>query len=587
MNRKQKSLLDRYIPITDWLRRYKLSDLNDDIRAGLTVGVLLIPQSMAYAMLAGLPPVYGLYASIVPLAIYSVLGTSRQLSIGPVAILSILIASGLDTLAEPGSTQYIQLVLAVAFLVGATQFVMGLFRLGFLMNFLSKPVLSGFTSAAAFIIGFSQLGNLIGIDLLRSKYVYTVITDAVSKIGQTHLPTLIIGAGCILFILFLKRWKPQFPSQLVAVILAITAVWWFQLDEQGVEIVGDVSLGVPAPAFPSFTDVTFWQVLPTVLAVSFLGFTQSIALAKAMVRRNPDYKVDSNQELFSIGLANMVGSVFHAYPVAGSFSRTAVNDENQAKTAISLLISAALVLLTVLFLTPLIYYLPQSALAAIIITAVPGLVEIGEAQFLWRVRQRDFLLMMTTFIATVGLGILEGIGVGVLISLGIVIYRSSYPNIVMLGRLPDTEHYRDLERHPEGLTQTNTIIVRIDASLYFANIPYFKEKLEELEIESGKNLNQVIIDAIGINDVDSSAMHALKEVVDEYQSRDIDVIFTGVKGPVRDIFRKSGLDDVVGSEQFYLDVNQAVDSLEHEGEEESHLVDKVEDEDLNNDTSPI
>lgn len=572
MNTSDKTLLDRYIPITDWLRDYNRSDFRKDLRAGLTVGILLIPQSMAYAMLAGLPPVYGLYASIMPLAVYAVFGTSRQLGIGPVAILSILVATGVGNLAEPGSPRFIQLVLAVAFLVGVTQFAMGTFRLGFLMNFISKPVLSGFTSAAAFIIGFSQAGNLLGVDLSHSKYIYSVIADLIANLGSVHIPTLIIGVGCILFILLLKWWKPLMPSQLISVILAIGVVWLFELDRRGVNIVGSVKEGYPAPVFPSFGDFPFSQLMPTVLAVAFLSFTQSIALAKAMVRRNPDYKVDSNQELFSIGLANMIGSVFHAYPVAGSFSRTAVNDENKAKTSISLLISASLVFLTVLFLTPLIYYLPQTVLAAIIISAVPGLVEFGEAQFLWRVRKREFVLMMITFCATLALGILEGIGIGVLISLGIVIHRSSYPNIVMLGRLPNTDHYRDLERHPEGLTQTHTIIVRIDASLYFANIPYMKEKLEQLEIESGKNLEQVIIDAIGINEVDASALHALKELAEEYRKRGIDVMFTGAKGPVRDIFKRSGLEDVIGPSQFYLDIHRAVDSLKEEKEEESHRV---------------
>ncbi|MDX1619095.1 MAG: solute carrier family 26 protein [Balneolaceae bacterium] len=572
MNDRDKTLLDRYVPITDWLRDYRGSTFRKDLRAGLTVGILLIPQSMAYALLAGLPPVYGLYASIVPLAIYAVFGTSRQLGIGPVAIVSILVASGIGNLAEPATGRYIELVLAVALLVGITQFLMGAFRLGFLMNFLSKPVLSGFTSAAAFIIGFSQLGNLTGIDIQRSKYVAAVLYDAVSNIGLLHWPTLIIGLGCILFILVLNRKWPRIPAQLLAVVLSTAAVWIFGLHETGVSIVGSVTSGYPAPELPALTGLPWWKIAPTVLAVAFLGFTQSIALAKAMVRRNPDYQVDSNQELFSIGLANMVGSVFHAYPVAGSFSRTAVNDENRAKTGVSLLISASMVFLTVLFLTPLIYYLPQAALAAIIITAVPGLIEIEEVQFLWKVRRRDLAIMLITFGSTLALGILEGIGIGVLISLGIVIHRSSYPNIVMLGRLPNTDHYRDLERHPEGLTQTNTIIIRIDAALYFANIPYMKEKLEELEAESGKNLNQVIIDAIGINDVDSSALHALKELVTEYQSRDIDVLFTGVKGPVRDIFKRSGLDDVIGPEQFYLDIAHAVDSLEKESEEKSHLV---------------
>jgi SulP family sulfate permease len=574
MKSNDKSQLNRYIPITDWLGNYNYSFLKKDLRAGLTVGILLIPQSMAYAMLAGLPPVYGLYASIVPLAIYAVFGTSRQLGIGPVAIVSILVATGIGNLAEPGSERFIQLVLATAFFVGITQFLMGAFRLGFLMNFISKPVLSGFTSAAAFIIGISQLDNLFGIDLVRSKYIYRVITDLLSNIGSIHIPTIIIGTSCIVLILFLKWWEPAVPAQLISVVLSIVIVWFFRLDQIGVDIVGRVKEGYPAPSLPVFSGITFWQIVPTVLAISFLSFTQSIALAKAMVRRNPDYKVDSNQELFSLGLANMIGSVFNAYPIAGSFSRTAVNDENKAKTSISLLVSAALVALTVLFLTPLIYYLPQAALAAIIITAVPGLVEVGEAAFLWKVRKREFVLMIITFVATIMLGILEGMGIGVLISLGIVIYRSSYPNIVMLGRLPNTDHYRDLNRHPEGRTQTNTIIVRIDASLYFANIPYMKEKLEELEIESGKNLEQVIIDAIGINEVDASALHALKELTEEYKSRGIDVLFTGVKGPVRDLFRRSGLADVIGPEQFYLDIPHAVESLQDEKEEASHLVKK-------------
>ena len=566
-----RSLLDRYIPITDWLRDYNTSHFKNDLRAGLTVGILLIPQSMAYAMLAGLPAVYGLYASIIPLAVYAVFGTSRQLGIGPVAIVSILIATGIGNFATPGSSRFIELVLVTALFVGFTQFLMGAFRLGFLTNFISKPVLSGFTSAAAFIIGVSQLGNLTGADLERSKYVYRVISDLISNLGTVNLPTLIIGLSCIILIGIFKKWKPKIPIELISVILTIIAVWFFRLDQIGVEIIGQVQAGLPAPTLPNLSDLPLWKLMPTVLAIAFLSFTQSIALAKAMLRRNPDYKVDSNQELFSIGLANMIGSVFQAYPVAGSFSRTAVNDENKAKTSISLLVSALMVSLTVLFLTPLIYYLPQTALAAIIITAVPGLIELGEAQFLWKVRTREFYLMAITFVATLALGILEGIGIGVLISLGIVIHRSSYPNIVMLGRLPDTDHYRDLERHPEGLTQTNTIIVRIDASLYFANIPYMKEKLEELEIESGKNLEQVIIDAIGINEVDASALHALKELVDEYQERDIDVIFAGVKGPVRDIFNRSGLSDVIGDDQFYLNLNRAVDSLEKEQEEASHL----------------
>lgn len=572
MNNSDKSLLERYIPITDWGRSYNASFLKDDLRAGLTVGILLIPQGMAYALLAGLPPVYGLYASIAPLVIYSIFGTSRQLGIGPVAIVSILVASGVGSVADPGSDEFIALVLVTAFLVGCTQFLMGVFRLGFMMNFISQPVLSGFISGAAIIIVFSQAGNLFGIDIEGSKYIYSIISDFISRAGEIHPITFYIGLSSIVFILAVKRWKSSFPAELTSVVLAITAVWYFELDKMGVEIVGSVEKGIPVPSVPALGSAPVEQLVPIVLAIAFISYVESIALAKTMVRRHPEYKVDSNQELYSLGLANMAGAFFHSYPVSGSFSRTAVNDENGAKTTISLAISAILVALTVQFFTPLIYYLPQAVLAAIIITAVPRLVEIGEAKFLWRVRKREFILMFITFLSTLGFGILEGIGIGVIISLGIVIHRSSNPNIVMLGRLPDTKQYRDLERHPEGLTQTHTIIVRIDASLYFANISYMKQKLQELEIRSGKNLKQVIIDAIGINEVDSSALHALRELAEDYRERDIKLIFSGVKGPVRDIFERSGLEEYVGIEQFYLNINEAVDNLEHESEEKSHLV---------------
>jgi len=572
-----KTLLEQYIPISDWLPEYHLPNIKKDLRAGLTVGVLLIPQSMAYAIIAGLPAIYGLYASIVPLAIYSVFGTSRQLAIGPVAIISLLVATGVGSIAEAGTQRYIELTIALAFFAGLTQILMGAFRLGFLMNFISSPVLTGFTSAAAFVIGFNQLNNLLGIDLQQSKYLYVIIRQAISQIGNTHLLTLIIGLISILMIaIFKKRW-PAVPIELITVLAGIFCVWMFELDKAGVAIVGSVTEGFPTPTIPDITEFPFGPnfpfgpMAPTILAIAFLGFTQSIALAKTMVRRNPSYKIDSNQELYSLGLANAIGSFFRAYPVAGSFSRTIVNDENRAKTSLSLLFSALLVTLVVLFLTPLIYYLPKTVLAAIIITAVPGLIDWGEVKFLWRIRKRELALLAITFISTLLFGILEGIGIGVILSLSVVIYQSNYPNIVMLGRIPGTDKYRDLQRYPDAKTQSNTIIVRIDSSLYFANIDYMKEKLEELEIKSGKTLDQVIIDATGINDVDSSALHALKDIIDEYHNRDIEVIFANVKGPVRDIFRSSGLLNLIGEDHFYLDINKAVADLEQEVEVPSHL----------------
>lgn len=571
MNDNHKSVINEYIPITDWLADYNLNLFKKDFRAGLTVGVLLIPQSMAYALLAGMPPIYGLYASMIPLLIYALLGTSRQLAVGPVAKVSILVITGVGALAEPGSSHFLQLVLVTCFMVGAIQFLMGALHLGFLMNFISSTVLGGFTSAAALIIGFSQLGNLLGLQLSHSNTVYPVIADLASKFGQIEPITVIMGISTILFLVILKKYKSHWPAELFVTILGIGLVWAFRLDQSGIAVVGSIARGIPAPTIPNFSAISLWDVIPTALAIALLSFTQSIAIAKKMVNRNNDHKLDANQELFSMGIANILGSLFHSFPVAGSFSRTAVNDESGAQTGISQIISAAMVLGTLLFLTPLFYYLPLCVLAAIIMTAIPRFIEVGEAKFLWRVRKREFALMLITFVSTLTLGLLSGIGIGVLISLGIVIYRSSYPNIVMVGRLPNTNHYRDLERHPEGRTQTNTLMVRVDSSLYFANIPYLRERLVELQKESDKNPDRIVIDAVGINQVDITALHALKQLVDEYHEKDIKILFTGLKGPVRDMFKRSGLEQAVGSDKFYLNINQAVENLDDEEEESSHL----------------
>lgn len=571
-NVEEKSFLNRYIPITEWIGSYNKETFTYDLRAGLTVGIMLIPQGMAYAMLAGLPPVYGLYASIVPLIIYAIFGTSKQLSIGPMAIISILVAVGIADLAPPGSEKYIELVLLMALMVGVTQFLMGVFGMGFLINFISTPVLSGFISAAAFIIGLSQVGYLLGIDVGYTKYIHTLVIDVGNNLHLIHPETVLIGAGSIAMILGLKKVKPNWPASLITVIVSIVVVWGLSLENRGVDIIGSVERGYPMPVLPSLGDAPIRELFPTAVAIAFIGFTLSIALAKAMERRQTGGSIDSNQELYGLGLSNLIGSFFHSLPVAGSLSRTVVNEVNQAKTTISSIVSAVLVLATVLFLIPLIYYLPIAVLAAIIVTALPSLVEIGEARFLWRVRKRECILMLVTFFATLGFGILEGILTGVVISLGIVVHRSSHPNIVMLGRIPKTDKYRDLERYPEALTQTNTIIIRVDASIYFANISYMRKQLRKLEKQSGKTLKHIIFDAVGINEVDSSALHALKEIIDGYHERGVTVHFAGVKGPVRDVFRKSGLVEVVGVENFSLDLNEAVSSLKEESEEASHLV---------------
>ncbi len=554
--------LSQFIPALEWLPRYGKSQLSGDLSAGLTVGVMLIPQGMAYAMIAGLPPIHGLYASTIPLVLYALLGTSRQLAVGPVAMVSLLTAAGIGALNPESPEVYLYLAVTLAFMVGAIQFLMGAFRLGFLVNFLSHPVISGFTSAAAIIIGLSQLKHLLGIQLPKSEHVHEILLAAGQNIGQTHLLTLGIGIVAIFLIKYIKKLHKAIPGALVAVVLGILAVWGFGLTGQGVKIVGEVPQGLPGFSLPSF-DMGTWQTLLTAaLTISLVGFMESFAVAKAIQAKHKDYQVDANQELIGLGVANFGAAVFQGYPVTGGFSRTAVNDQAGAKTGLASVISAALIILTLLFLTPLFYYLPNAVLAAVIIVAVLGLINVKEAIHLWHNDRSDFWMLFATFIITLTMGIEIGIGTGVLLSLGLVIFRSTRPHVAVLGRVPDSEFYRNIDRFKELEQRPDVLVVRFDGPLYFANLNYFKDKIAELIAKKGDALRLIVLNGDSISHVDSSAVHALEEWIKETQARGIRIHFTSVIGPVRDALRRWGLMEVIGEENFFMSNQRAIDAYD-------------------------
>jgi len=556
--------IKEFLPILDWLPKYKQGDLKGDLGAGLTVGVMLIPQGMAYALIAGLPPIYGLYASTVPLIIYSLFGTSRQLAVGPVAMVSLLTAAGIGALAEGGTETYIGLAIALALFVGLIQFLLGAFRLGFLVNFLSHPVISGFTSAAALIIGLSQLKHLLGIDIPRSHHVHTIILEAINNFGQINWLTFGIGIGGIAIIMLVKRINRAIPGPLLAVVFGILAVWGFGLYEQGVAIVSEVPEGLPSFRIPNFSWENVQALAPTALAISLVSFMESIAVAKAVQAKHKDYKVSPNQELIALGLTNIGGSLFQSYPTTGGFSRTAVNDQAGARTGLSSIISAVLIILTLLFLTPLFYYLPKAILASVIMVAVFGLIDIKEAVHLWHSNRTDLVMLLVTFVATLSLGIEQGIGVGVILSLAMVIYRTTRPHFAHLGRVPGTTIFRNTERFKDLEVRDDLLIVRFDAQLYFANTSYFRDNLERLAETKGDRLRAIIINAESINYVDSSAIHALEEIREEYANLGIPILFSGVKGPVRDAFEKAGLTDKIGKDHFFLSTHEAIQYLDEQ-----------------------
>ena len=547
-------------PILEQLRTYGRADAQGDLSAGLTVAVMLIPQGMAYALIAGLPPIYGLYASLVPLAVYAFFGTSRQLSVAPVAIVALLTAAGVAPLADGDPQRYVHLAIGLALMVGVLQLVLGLARFGFLTNFLSHPVLAGFTSAAALIIGFSQLKYLLGVALPRSHYIHEILWSAVQEAGNIHVPTLAIGLGGIAILVGLRRVSRAIPGALAAVAVSTVVVWAWDLHEAGVQIVGDVPRGLPAPILPGLSLADVRSLLPSALVISLVGFMESFAVAKVYASRNR-YSVDANQELIALGLANVAGAFFRSFPTTGGFSRTAVNAESGARSQIAGLISAVIIGLTLLLLTPVFYYLPSAILAAIVMVAVAGLLDWKEARFLWRVDRRDFAMMMLTFAATLLLGIEIGILVGITAALIVVIHRSSRPHVAIEGRLPGSSTYRNVARNPQAETRDGIVVFRMDDSLYFANAEYFKESIEQLE-QREQRLGAVVLNAFPINRIDSTAVHALKGLVEDLQGRNVELVVAGLKGPVRDVLEKAGLLDVIGRDRFFLEVHDAVSEAE-------------------------
>ena len=564
--------LARIFPLAAQVEGYDRSTLRSDLSAGLTVGVMLIPQGMAYALIAGMPPIYGLYASLVPLIIYGLFGSSRQLAVGPVAIVSLLVAAGVAPLAAGDPERYVALALLLALMVGVLQLAMGLLRFGFLTNFLSHPVLAGFTSAAAIVIGASQIKHLVGVDLPGTNQVHELVLALAANWRDIHLPTFLLGALAIGLLVGLKRWRKAFPGALVVVAISTAAVALFGWQEAGIRVVGTVPGGLPTPMLPfggtpgaegSGALVDFgamWQLLPVALTISLVGFMESIAVAKVYATRHR-YALDANRELVGLGLANLVGSFFRAFPTTGGFSRTAVNDQAGARTTVATLVAAGIIGLTLLLLTGLFRTLPNAVLAAIVMVAVANLVNWKEAVHLWHADRRDLALMGLTFAATLFVGIEEGIVVGVLASLAALVYETSRPHVAVCGRLPDSDTWLNVQHHPEAEEAPGIVVFRIDSGLCFANAEYVRERVQLLAVTEPAPAD-LVFDFHAVNGVDSTSLHQLGEILTDLEQYGIEPWFAGVKWPVMERLRRVGLDERVGPERFFHEVSAAIQAIE-------------------------
>ncbi|OAD45488.1 SulP family inorganic anion transporter [Polaribacter atrinae] len=550
--------IKKIIPILEWLPNYNTTLFKGDLLAGITVGIILIPQGIAYALIAGLPPIYGLYCALVPQVMYAIFGSSRQVAIGPVAMDSLIVATGVSTLALAGSESYIAIAILLALMVGAIQFIMGVFSLGFIVNFLSKPVITGFTSAVALIIGFNQFRNLFGVDFVQSDQLQYVVVDVFDKIVNFNHPTTVIGLISVVVIIIFRKINKKIPSALIVVVLGIVVLKYFGASFGEVSIVKDIPSGLPTFGIPEFDIDLIRELLPIAFTLVMVGYLETISIGKSLEAKQDEYRIIPNQELIALGISNMVGSLFKAYPTTSSFSRSAINQESGARTGMAALISVVMVVFTLLFLTPLFYHLPKTVLAAIIIVAVFNLVNIKEAVFLWRANHLDFWLMLATFIGTLLLGIEFGIIVGVGLSLIVLIYRTSRPYVAELGKVPNSNFYRNRSRFEEVIIEDDVLIFRFDAQIFYANSSYFRDKLDEMAHRKGAALKLIVLDAESINRVDSTGVEMLKERIKYYKKKGITFLLAGVKGPVRDDLFRSGILSIIDINHFFMRSNDAV-----------------------------
>lgn len=567
--------LGRVLPILHWLPGYGRAALASDGMAGLIVTIMLVPQGMAYALLAGLPPEVGLYASIIPLVFYGLLGSSRALAVGPVAIVSLMVATTLDGLAEAGSAGYLAGAVLLAFLSGAILLGMGLARLGFLVNFLSHPVISGFSSAAALVIGFSQLKHLLGIDIPRSHLITEIIAHAAAHIGQINPATCAMAAGSLaILLLFKSRVSALLEAMgfgagssdaiakagpLVAVLATTIMVWLFALDRTaGVAIVADIPAGLPPLTLPNFDMALIEQLLPAAALIALVGFLESVSVAKSLASKRRQ-KIDANQELIALGAANIGASVTGGYPVTGGFSRSLVNFTAGAVTPMASIITAVLIAVTVVLFTPLLYFLPKATLAAVIVVAVANLIDLKTLREAWVYNKADAASLIVTFLAVLTLGVEIGIVVGASLSIALYLWRTSRPHMAEVGRVGETEHFRNILRH-EVQTDPAVLMVRVDESLYFANTAFLEDQLLA-RVADRSEIDHLVLIMSAVNFIDASALETLETLAERLADAGVTLHLAEVKGPVMDRLNRVGFTKNLGAGRIFLSTHDAMCDL--------------------------
>ncbi len=548
----------RFFPFLAWFP-LKREALRADLIAGITVAMVLVPQSMAYAQLAGMPPYYGLYAAFLPVVIGALWGSSHQLATGPVAMVSLLTGSTLANFAAPGTDQFIALAILLALMVGIMELALGLLRLGAIINFLSHPVIVGFTNAAAIIIALSQIDKLLGIPGGRSASFLADVWGVLGQAGNLHWPTLLMGVAAFAFMWLLRKYAPRWPGVLIAVAITAVTSWQTGFEKAGGAVVGTIPAGLPKLVVPQLNGEMITMLLSTAFVITLVGFMEAISIAKAMATRTRQ-RIDPNQELLGQGLANIVGSFCQSFPVSGSFSRSAVNLSAGAVTGMSSVVTAVIVLVTLLAFTPLLYHLPQSVLAAIIMMAVVSLVNVDAIRHIWKAQRHDGLAAIATFAATLFFAphLDTGILIGAVLAIVLYLYRTMRPRVVVLGRHADGT-LRDATMHSLP-TSSHVIAVRFDGSLFFANVPYFEDAVLE-QVARHPEARHVLIVGDGINELDASGEEVIRHLVPRLRDSGVTLAFSGLKHQVLQVMERTGLHELVGTQNIYRTEDLALEAI--------------------------
>lgn len=567
-------MLNKFFPFLNWINELKDPQiLRADMVAGLTVALVLIPQSMAYATLAGLPEVYGLYIAFVPVFVAALWGSSRQLGTGPVAVVSTMTATILTpvviTMLEPGYTQeqflalFIPTAMFLTLLVGLFQLTLGLFRLGAIVNFLSHPVIVGFTNAAALFIGLTQVSKVFGVDMPggASDHFMTVrIWGVIQNLDKTHVATLLMGISAFAILIGFKRYLPRAPGVLIAVVVTTLASYFMGFEQMGGKVVGTIPEGLPGFAMPGFSLDALSELFIGAVIISLVGFMEAISIAKAMAAKTKDH-INPNQELIGQGLGNICGSFFQAYPASGSFSRSAVNLNAGARTGFSSVVTAIIVVITLLFLTPLLYHLPKATLAAVVIMAVFGLINFKAVKHIWLTNKHDGVAAIITFIATIGSApkLDHGIMIGAVLAIVLYLYRTMRPRVALLGRYKDGT-LRDLEVHKDLPIDENIIAVRFDGSLYFANVSFFEDAMLTA-VADHPDAKYLLVVGDAINQMDASGEEVLRHLVERLRDNQVTVVFSGLKRQILQVMRATDLNNVIGEQHIFANEDMAFDAI--------------------------